>query len=190
MRIHCGAVNYTGVEAAATKKEAEAPTKASVMSFIVHKALSSLLSQAIPARWDDQPSKEARGHSLGIMPRIPLSTCPRGRFLVSWLLWLGVGGLRTGRWESVLPGTFPSQSPAQFWLCCVSSLGLSFFLYKMGTIAETAYQVTRIKEDNTPKHCNQPIDVLVTVRTCNIAPFPQLQAPNMPGPGQTDPAQN
>lgn len=91
MRIHSGTVNYTGVEAAATKKEAEAPTKgAFIVTFIVHKALSSLLSQAIPARWGDQPSREARGHSLGIMPSIPLYTCPRGRFLVSWLLWLGL----------------------------------------------------------------------------------------------------
>ena len=140
------------------------------------------------------------------MPRIPLSTCPRGRFLVSWLLWPGVGSLRTGRWESLLPGTFPPQKVkvkslscvrlfatpwtvayqappsmgfsrqsagvdchfllrgssrpesnpgllhcrqtlyhlshrealAQFWLCCMNPQGLSFFLYKMGTIAEPA----------------------------------------------------
>lgn len=139
--------------------------KASVMmSFTIHKALSSLLSQPIPARWGNQPSREARGHSLGIMPRIPLSTCPRGRFLVSWLLWPGVGRLRTGRWESLLPSTFPPQSPAQFSLCCVNSWGLSFFLYKMGTIAEPASPGCKDerRQYNTPKHCNQPIDVLVT----------------------------
>lgn len=45
---------YSGrVEEAAINREAEAPTQASLLSFTIPEALSSLLSQANLARWRD-----------------------------------------------------------------------------------------------------------------------------------------
>lgn len=117
---------YSGrVKEADINREAEPPPKHLCCPIQFPKFFPPCYLKPSLSDAETTAQREAQSHSLEIMPRTFCFHLPRGRFLVSWLPWPGVEA-RTMGGEHLLPGAPPPQSPAQSWLCCVSSWA-SFF---------------------------------------------------------------
>lgn len=150
------------------------PTHTSVWSFRVPKALSSLPSQAILARWGNRsPAGKPKATHWRSCPGLPAPTCPKGDISGFVATVTGLGDLRAMRGEPVLSGAphKHTQSPAQSSLChgvLRASLG--------GAADRIRLQVAKMRGDNTPEPRSPTFRTSLTSLTAGWCPLPQSTA--------------